>query len=352
MGIIKSAVHSAGSMAGDQWKEFFYCDAIPADTIMVRGFKRDTERSVNQGNDEVITDGSIIAVADGEFALVVSGGKAVAEYKEPGEHVFSSGQTVSIFSGATLSSIGKEFGRRVAFGGDAPPVTQRVYYFNTKEMKGEEFEGEGIPFRILDENSGLDVDCSLKVTGYYTFRVVNPMVVYKQLIGNVSHVYKSEYLLKMMSAEVKNVILTAFGEIAATGLRPSQIGTWIPEVMDKAKEIANRKLYDLRGIELYSFSIMSFRLTDKDGALIKDFQSAAALQDPSLAAGSITNATGRAMQSAANNTAGAMMGVAAVNAASPAPQAPEAATASPKFCTQCGAKLMGGKFCPECGQPI
>ena len=272
MGIIKAAISSASTMAQDQYKEYFYCPAIPDDIIMVRAYKQTSERSDNHGSNDIVTDGSIIAVADGEYAAVVSNGKVIAEYKESGPHTFVSGDTASVFSGAKLSSFGKEFGRRFAFGGDTPGVVHRVYYFNTKEMPGENFSGNDIPFRIKDENTGLDMDVTIAVSGYYTFRVANPMIIYKQMIGNIEGVYRAEYLLKIMSAEVRATILSGFGEITGVGARPSQIAGMLPEITERAKDIINKKLYDLRGVELVSFGLTSFKITGKDKAVIKAFR--------------------------------------------------------------------------------
>ena len=47
MGLIKAAMGAAGGMLADQWKEFFYCDAMDMDTRMVKGKKRTSVRSSN-----------------------------------------------------------------------------------------------------------------------------------------------------------------------------------------------------------------------------------------------------------------------------------------------------------------
>ena len=355
MGIIKAAINSASTMAQDQYKEYFYCPAIPDDIIMMRAYKQASERSDNHGSNDIVTDGSIIAVADGEYAAVVSNGRVIAEYKESGPHTFMSGDTASVFNGAKLSGLGKEFGRRFAFGGDTPGVVHRVYYFNTKEMPGENFSGNDIPFRIKDDNTGLDLDVTLSVSGYYTYRVANPMIIYKQMIGNIEGVYRAEYLLRIMSPEVKAIILSAFGGVTGIGMRPSQIAEKLPEVVDRAKEIADEKLYEARGIQLVSFGITSFKVTGKDKAVIQDFQKIEVLTDPEMAAAARAAAQNQALANASANSAGAMMGVAAVNVMTgsmgntPEPQKEKMA---PKFCTECGAKIEGGKFCRECGHPL
>ena len=355
MGIIKAAINSASTMAQDQYKEYFYCPAIPDDIIMMRSYKQTSERSDNHGSNDIVTDGSIIAVADGEYAVVVSNGRVIAEYKESGPHTFVSGDTASVFSGAKLSSFGKEFGRRFAFGGDTPGVVHRVYYFNTKEMPGENFSGNDIPFRIKDENTGLDMDVTIAVSGYYTYRVANPMIIYKQMIGNIEGVYRAGYLLKIMSAEVRATILYGFGEITGVGARPSQIAGMLPEITERAKDIINKKLYDLRGVELVSFGLTSFRITGKDKAVIKDIQETAVYKDPEMLKASIGRAQAQALTNASANSAGAMVGVAAVNAMTGSmgnTPGTEKEKPAPKFCTECGAKIEGGKFCRECGHPL
>ncbi|MCR5249044.1 MAG: SPFH domain-containing protein [Lachnospiraceae bacterium] len=341
MGIIKAAFASASSMSADQYKEYFYSNALPGETIMLRALKMSSERSDNHGSDDIVTDGSVIAVADGQFAIVVSNGKVIAEYKEPGEHIFESGETTSIFHPSSLKNMGKEFGKRFSFGGDTPGVVQRVYYFNTKEMPGEEFSGGGIPFRVLDENTGLDIDCTISVTGYYTYRVADPMKIYKQMIGNIEHVYSASYLLKVMSSEVKSIILSSFGSISGLGMRPSGIAEHLPEIEEKARQLANEKLYEARGIELVSFGLTSMQILGKDSAIVKDIQKTAVLRDPEMANAAFAEARNEALPLAAANSAGPSVTVVA-----------SAAPERPKFCTECGAKLGEGKFCRECGHPV
>ena len=40
MGLIKAALGAAGGVMADQWKEFFYCEAIPSDVLVVKGQKK------------------------------------------------------------------------------------------------------------------------------------------------------------------------------------------------------------------------------------------------------------------------------------------------------------------------
>lgn len=310
MGIFKAVTASVGGMAKDQWKEFFYCNAIPADTIMVRGMRHASEASTNKGNHDVITEGSIIAIADGQCAIVVSNGKVISIFSEPGENVFRSGATAGVFSGSSPGKFGKELARRISFGGDAPGVTQRVYYLNTKVIPGNRFgNGMEVPVRVYDAERGIDIDCNLVMSGLYSFRICDPAKIYKKVIGNVKHVYLVSYLAEQMKADVDSTLLTVCGEICLGGYRPYQFSSFIPEVQTKVVEAANEKLRELLGIEIVSMAFDYFRLKDADTGIIRDIQLASVAKDPTMAAAILTDAQASAMRDAAANTLGGTPGV-------------------------------------------
>ncbi|MCR4891579.1 MAG: SPFH domain-containing protein [Lachnospiraceae bacterium] len=317
MGIFRAVANSFSSSAEDQWKEFFYCDSIPADTLMVRGIKHTSEKSANHGSDDVITDGSIIALSDGQCAIIVSNGKVIDVFTEPGENVFDSGVSPSIFGGSSLKKLGGDLMRRISFAGDFPGVVQRVYYLNTKEIPGIPFGNDvQIPFRIRDER-GLDIDCSLVVAGKYSFRICDPGKIYRQLIGNVDHSYKVSYLASHMSAEVNSVIQSAIGSLPDRVTRPFQLSNLVTEVRDRTKDAINEELGELRGIEILSLAFDTFRLTEKDSGIIRTFQNNLAIGgSPEAAAGTLISARAEAMTLAAQNTGGAgalALGVLPVN---------------------------------------
>ncbi|MBO4901325.1 MAG: SPFH domain-containing protein [Lachnospiraceae bacterium] len=309
MGILKALAASVTSEAADQWKEFFYCESIPAELIMVRAYRQQSAQSANKGNPDIITDGSVIAVADGECAIVVSNGKVVSVFRDAGENIFHSGETYGVFSGSSVKQLGKELGRRISFGGDAPALKQRVYYMNTKEIPGNSFGGS-IPFRIADPNLGLDIDCKLVVSGLFSFRICDPEKIYKQLIGNVEHVYSVSYLISQMRTEVNGVLMSSFKNVTEMPLRPYAISTIIPEIEALVKNAANEKLRELRGIELVSLGFDRFSLTGEDMQIIGELQRNAVLQNMEMAAATLVNAQAEAMQAAANNTtAGTFLGL-------------------------------------------
>ena len=137
MGLIKALAGGVGGVLADQWKEYFYCDALPADVICKRGQKKVSGRSSNtKGDDNIISQGSIIAVAEGQCMIIVEQGKVVDVCAEPGEFKYDNSTEPSVFAGhfgrGLLDSF-KNIGKRFTFGGEAPK-TQRVYYLNTKEI--------------------------------------------------------------------------------------------------------------------------------------------------------------------------------------------------------------------------
>ena len=151
MGLIKAGLGAVSGVLADQWKEYFYCDALPADVLVRRGEKKTSSRSANKkGHDNIISNGSVIAVADGQCMLIVDQGKIAEVCAEPGEFVYDSSTEPSVFSGELGESLAETFkliGKRFTFGGDTAK-DQRVYYINTKEIMGNKF---GTPSPILFE---------------------------------------------------------------------------------------------------------------------------------------------------------------------------------------------------------
>ena len=100
MGLIAAALGSAGGALADQWKEFFYCEAMDKKVLVQKGQKREGKRSTNtKGSDNIITNGSTIAVADGQCMIIVDQGKVVELCAEPGEFTYDTSTEPSIFYG-------------------------------------------------------------------------------------------------------------------------------------------------------------------------------------------------------------------------------------------------------------
>jgi len=390
MGLIQAALASAGGVLGDQWKEYFYCDAIAADVLAVKGRRKTSGFSSNRGRDNIISKGSVIAVADGQCMVIVEQGKIVELCAEPGEFVYDSSTEPSIFCGNLGDGIldtFKNIGKRFTFGGDAPK-DQRVYYFNTREMIGNKYGTPSpVPFRVVDARVGLDVDVSIRCFGEYSYRIADPILFYTNVCGNFSGEYERSEIDSQLKSELLTALQPAFARISDMGIRYSALPGHTTEIAQALNEVLSAKWRELRGLEIVSFGVSSVKAGEEDEQMIKQLQRNAAFRDPTMAAAHLVGSQAQAMQDAAKNASGAVngfmgMGMASnmggVNAQSlyqmgaqqpsAQPAAPAntwrcscGATATGKFCPECGAKrpetgwtcscgaVNKGKFCTECG---
>ena len=368
MGLIRAGVGALGGTMADQWKEFFYCDAIDKDTLVVKGAKRITSRSSNtKGNDNIISNGSGIAVADGQCMIIVEQGKVVEVCAEPGEFTYDTSTEPSIFTGSLGKAIldtFKTIGKRFAYGGDTGK-DQRVYYFNTKEIVDNKFgTATPIPFRVVDSRIGLDLDTGIRCNGVYSYKITNPLLFYANVCGNVEQDYDRSEIDSQLKTEFISALQPAFSRLSDMEMRPNQIPAHTMELCDLMNETLTKKWSEARGISVVSIAMNPVSIPDEDAESIKELQRAAALSNPGLAAGALTGAQAEAMRTAAGNNGGAMagfmgMGMAAnaggVNAQALYGMAAEqkAAASQPNanvWTCSCGATATGN-FCPECGKP-
>lgn len=359
----------------DQWKEYFYCEAIPETVIMTKGHKRQTGRGSNNGSDNIISNGSVIAVADGQCMIIVDQGKVTEICANPGEFKYDSSTEPSIFTGNLGESIIETFkniGKRFTFGGEAPK-DQRIYYFNTKELIGNKYGTPNpVPFRVVDERAGIDMDVSMKCFGEYSYRVCDPILFYTNVCGNAAQDYKREQLDGQLKTELLTALQPAFAKISEMGIRYSSIPGHTMELADALNEVLSKKWRELRGIEIVSFGVSSIKADEEDEKTLKELQKAAAYTNPNLAAAAMVNATSNAMQTAAGNSGGAAIGFMGMNMAQQAgginaqnlyamgAQQQQQAAAQPQMaapsqaavgwtCPSCGKAGITGNFCPECG---
>ncbi|MBE6923062.1 MAG: SPFH domain-containing protein [Ruminococcaceae bacterium] len=385
MGLIKAAAGSLSGVLADQWKEYFYCDSMDADTLMCKGVKRTSKRSSNtKGSDNIITNGSVIAVNEGQCMMIVQQGEIVEFSAEAGEFTWDSSTEGSIFYGGFgegIESSWENFKRRFTFGGDTAK-DQRIYFFNTKEIIGNKYgTATPVPFRVVDTNIGLDIDVSVRCNGEYSYKITDPILFYKNVAGNVS----SEYDRKQLDGQLKTEFLTAlqpaFAKISAQGIRYSALPGHTLELADAMNVCLSAKWSGLRGISIVSVGVNSITASPEDEAMIKELQKSAVFRNTNMAAAHMVQAQAEAMKNAASNSGGAMAGFLGMNMAQQAggmnaaqlfqmgAQQPAAAPANSwtckcgtvntgKFCTECGAApgwvcscgaVNKGKFCSECG---
>ena len=312
MGLIKAGMGAVGGVLGDQWKEFIYCESLKPDVLVAKGRKRTSSRgrsSNTSSEDNIISNGSTIAINDGQCMIIVENGKVVEICSEPGEFVYDASTEPSLFAdGLNMQSVKNVFaqiGKRFTYGGD-PGKDQRVYYFNTKEIIGNKYgTASPIQFRIVDQRIGLDMDIPIRCFGEYSYKITNPILFYTNVCSNVENEYLRSEIDGQLKSELLGALNVAFGVMSEKGVRYSALPAHAEEIGDQLNEVLSKKWRDLRGIEVVSFGVSSVKASEEDEKYIRDLQ---ALSNPNARASFLTGATGAAMQTAAANEGGAMMG--------------------------------------------
>ena len=367
MGLIKAALGAAGGVMADQWLEYFYCDALPENVMAVKGQKRSSGRSSNtRGSDNIISNGSVIAVADGQCMVIVDQGKVTEFCAEPGEFKYDASTEPSLFYGKLGKNIldtFKNIGKRFTFGGEAPK-DQRVYYFYTKELIGNKYGTPSpVPFRVVDQRAGIDIDIAIRCFGEYSYRICDPILFYTNVCGNVSGDYTRDRLESQLKTELLTALQPAFAKISEQGIRYSALPGHTMEMADALNDVLSSKWRNLRGLEIVSFGVSSVKASEEDEAMLKELQRNAAFMDPTRAAAHLVGAQASAMQAAANNqNAGPAMAFMGMNMAGQAGGVnaqslyqmgaqQQAAPAAAGWTCACGQSGITGKFCPNCGKP-
>lgn len=321
MGLIQVAKEAIGSVLADQYAEYFYCDSLSDEILMVKG-KRSTKNQ-NKGNDEIISNGSIIAVNEGQCMIIVDQGGIVEFCATPGAFKYDASSEPSIFNGMFTGSLGKSvvdsfktMWTRGTGGGDLMR-DQRVYFFNIKEIKGNLYgTSNPIPFRIYDKNTGFDMDTVLRCNGEYSYKIVDPLLFYKNVAGNKSGEFKRSELTGMMKAELITALQPALSKISDMGVRPSGIPGHVDELVNFLNAELSEKWIQIRGIQVVSMTMNPPSIPEEDRQVLNELQKTKAFTDPGMAAANLSLAQAEAMKMAASNeSAGPMMGFMGMNMA-------------------------------------
>lgn len=385
MGIIQVGIGAAKSVLEDQWREYFYCPSMESDVLVTKGINRRSKRSFNtKGSDNLITNGSIIAVNEGQCMIIVDQGAIVEVCAVAGEFVYDTSTEPSIFYGKLSSSIidsFKQFGRRVTFGGDTGK-DQRIYFFNTKEIMGNKYgTANPVPFRVVDQNIGLDIDIAIRCHGEYAYRIMDPVLFYKNITGNVEADFTRDRIDSQLKSELLTALQPAFAKISAMGVRYSAIPGHTMELANALNEVLSENWGGRYGIHISAIGVNSVKASEEDEAMIKDLQRSAVFRNPNMAAAHMVSAQADAMRAAASNeSTGPMMAFAGMNMAAqaggmnannlfamgqqpqyqqpaqpqyqPAPQPKQPTAVEPAvdgWTCVCGHSGNTGKFCMECG---
>ena len=383
MGLIQAAMGAAGGVMSDQWKEFFYCDSLDKDSLVAKGQKRASARgrsSNTSGEENIISNGSIIAVNEGQCMIIVEQGKVVEVCAQPGEFTYDNSTEPTIFGGdlaSDLKAVFQNIGKRFTFGGDAPK-DQRIYYFNTKEIMGNKYgTPQSIQFETMIGQYMMNVN--IRCFGEYSYRITNPILFCTNVCGNVEDVYTKSEIDSQLKSELLTALQPAFGRIAAKGIRYTQLINYTRDIKNELSAELSEDWGKKRGIEIVSFGVSSVKADEEDEKRIKEIQDSAIMSDPNLRAGRLATATADAMRTAAGNEAGmggafgfmgmgmaGNAGAGAMGAFGPAggqapqgnplapqqsPQPPQQQAATGGWSCSCGQTGNMGKFCAGCGKP-
>ncbi|HKM04964.1 MAG TPA: SPFH domain-containing protein [Lachnospiraceae bacterium] len=384
MGLIKALTGAIGGVVADQWREYFYCDSLANDVLVAKGKKRTSDKrsSNSKAEDNIISNGSTIAVNEGQCMIIVDQGKVVELCAEAGEFVYDTSSEPSLFYGNLGENIKNTFGtigKRISYGGDTAK-DQRIYFFNTKEILGNKYgTANPVPFRVVDTNIGLDVDISVRCNGEYSYKIIDPLLFYTNVCGNVTEEYTKDAIDSQLKTELMTALQPAFAKISDLGIRYSSVPAHTMELSDALNEILSTKWTLLRGIQIVSFGVNTIKASEEDENMIKDLQRTAVFRNSNMAAATLVGAQAEAMKAAASNTStGPMMAFAGMNMANmaggmdatslfamgqnqpgptggPAPtppspvNAPVSTPTSDSWTCKCGHAGNTGKFCMECG---
>lgn len=308
MGLMSTLHGTFAGALSDLWREFFYCDALDEDTLVAKGVKKKDKRSNNKGDDNIISNGSVVSVANGQCAIIVDNGLISDVCTEPGEYIYSKSSEPSLICGDVIRSTIRAVNERFAFAGQAPK-DQRVYYVNLLEIVGMHFGTVNpIMFRVVDQRAGVDIDIRLKVCGKYSFRITNPVMFYSNVAGNVGEQYDLDRIQGQLKSEFLAALNPAFAAVSAKGIKYSELMLYSDEVAEACKEVLTKRWGECRGIEVVSIGLESVSPFEEDIEMVQELQKNATFTDARLREAGMASAQMDAMRSAAKNSAGAMTG--------------------------------------------
>lgn len=273
MGLFKAAGSAVSGTLSDQWKEMYYTDSLDNNLLMIKGSIRLGKGSQNKSKNNVITDGSLICVADGQNAIIVENGKIIGLYTEPGEHVYHSDLSQGVFSeSGGVSSAVKDTWNRFTFGGDIPTNDQRIYYINTKIIPDNDFWTDKCHARMTDERIGIAIDVRISISGNFSYRIVEPITFYKNHAGNKANDYFESEMNTYIKTMINTYLYSSMAQIIGEGTRTSYVLEHITQISEAIKAGVNVNLTANSGIEIENIALDGFTIYDEDMKRIADLQ--------------------------------------------------------------------------------
>lgn len=307
MGLIKAALTAGSSTLADQWLDYIYCDRMDDNVLMRKGEPK-KGGSNKKGTENIITNGSKIVVGEDQFLIVVNDGKIVDFTAEAGYYTFDQGTEPSMFYGGFgkgLIDSFKKFGERFTTGGVAPH-DQRVYFINTRYIKGNKF-GTSTPIPFRDSEFGITVD--IRCYGEYVMQVTDPIAFYHTYGGNVEEDYVIDDSFKdTFLADFLQALQPALAKVAAEKISYDMLPGAVNEISSAVKECLEETWGD-QGINVVRVSIASATPTEESASAIKSAQGDRLYaMNPAMQGARANAAASEAIKEAAGNDAGAMTG--------------------------------------------
>lgn len=309
----------AGGVVRDQWREFFIYPSMGPDVLLVKGMKQD-ETGRNKGTENIITNNSAIVVNAGQYMIIVDDGVVKEVALEPGRYVYKSDEQGSII-GASMEEVKKglldsikEAARRMTFAGETS-TDQRIYFINAKEIIGNKYGTQNpVAFRVVDNNIGMDLEISLRMNGEYTYKIVDPVAFYSNIVGNINGDFRRSQIDGQLKTELLNQLQPALAKVSDMGVRYSSLMSHSKELRDAMREMLKEDWLKRFGIEIESITINSAIASDEDINRIKKLQEDGVYRSPSMLAVMATRNQGEALKAAAaNESTGSMMAFAGMN---------------------------------------
>lgn len=379
MGLIKAFTSSVSSSLGDQFKEYISCPEMDSDVLVQRGIVNHGDGNKNP-SEGVITNGSAIMVPESTAMMVIENGKILDFCAEAGTYTFNSESEPSIFTGGLGKGIIdtiKKIGSRTTFGGQTAQ-DQRVYYVNLLAIVGNKF-GSAQPKKITDDKYGM-----LEVTffGEYAIKVENPAILVSNVIGSNAKdtVLFSDVLGDQFKSKFVEKVTQAITVVMRKHKIPfGDIGMYGTDISNEMNNLLDADLYGKYGIKVSDVAIADINLTEESMKRVSKIDDATIFSNPNMQSGLMANATAEAMQNAASNENGAMMGFWGMNMAGQTganvmgtvnqnvtPVTPNESVKTPepgtlfnnegenslKFCPNCGKPVNGSNFCGNCGAKL
>lgn len=307
MGLVKAFTGSAFSYIADMWEDYIYCDSLSNDTLLQKGHAKKSGGAGTSADDNVITQFSKIAVNAGQTLIIVEDGRIVDFTAEQGGYEYNFDTEPSAFCGnfgEGLKTSFEQMRERFAFGGRAGK-DQRAYFVNTKEILNNKFGFGNVPYR----DSEFNLTISLQGFGSYAFHIVNPVVFYSNISGNVQEKYTKNILELQIRSELQDAILPALGEMAKSGLKYDELPSNTKALTNLLKEKTKELWRDTRGIEIVSLTFSTIIPDEESIDKIRDLQESRVYSGNKAMLGArVGAAQANAMESAAENKSGAVNG--------------------------------------------